>query len=162
MITLLIFSAVRTGFDRDFQIQLHDVSRRLRTRFDRWARTYGLTRAQGVILARLHCQPGLSQIEMAAICEVEPITVGRLVDRLVARGLIERRFDPADRRIRRLHLLPASEALVQKIEAYRTELGDMLLDGLSDEDRETAVNVLLHVKNKLVETPCDKPVMGGK
>ena len=59
------------NFDRDLQIQLHDVARMLRTRFDRWARSYGLTRAQGVILVRLHRQPGLSQIEMAALCEVE-------------------------------------------------------------------------------------------
>ena len=59
----------------------------MRTRFDRWARTYGMTRAQGVILARLARQPGMSQNEMAALCEVEPITVGRLVDRLEARGL---------------------------------------------------------------------------
>src|SRR6202046_4408855 len=90
-----------TNFDSDLQIQLHDVARTLRTRFDRWARTYGLTRAQGVILARLHRQPGLSQIEMADICEVEPITVGRLVDRLEARGLIERRAAPTGPRIKR-------------------------------------------------------------
>ncbi len=54
-----------TNFDQDLQIQLHDVARMLRTRFDRWARTYGMTRAQGVILARLNRQPGLSQIELA-------------------------------------------------------------------------------------------------
>src|ERR1700761_9436889 len=98
----------QTIFDRDPQLLLHDVARLQRTRFDRWARNYGLTRAQGVILARLARQPGISQIEMAAICEVEPITIGRLVDRLEARGLIERRPDPTDRRINRLHLLPAS------------------------------------------------------
>ena len=138
-----------TNFDKDLQIQLHDVARMLRTRFDRWARTYGLTRAQGVILARLHRQPGLSQIELAAICEVEPITVGRLVDRLEARGLIERRADPGDRRIRRLHLLPASKDMLAKIEVYRNELGDYLFDGVSEEERETVLKVLQHMKNKL-------------
>ena len=76
IITLLIIASM-TSFDRDLQFQLHDVARMLRTRFDRWARSYGLTRAQGVILVRLHRQPGISQIEMAALCEVEPITVGR-------------------------------------------------------------------------------------
>src|SRR5208282_6219344 len=96
------------SFDRDPLIVLYDVARLLRTRFDQRARTYGMTRAQWVILARLSRQPGLSQNEMAAICEVEPITVGRLIDRLEMRGLVERRPDPADRRIRRLHLLPAA------------------------------------------------------
>src|SRR3954465_638148 len=63
-------------------IELYDVARLMRTRFDRWARTYGMTRAQGVILARLARQPGMTQNEMAGLCEVEPITVGRLGDRL--------------------------------------------------------------------------------
>jgi MarR family transcriptional regulator, transcriptional regulator for hemolysin len=138
-----------TNFDSDLQIQLHDVARTLRTRFDRWARTYGLTRAQGVILARLHRQPGLSQIEMADICEVEPITVGRLVDRLEARGLLERRPDPSDRRIKRLHLLPASAPIIAGIDTYRSDLSDYLLNGVSAEERETVLKVLSHMKNKL-------------
>ena len=151
------------NFDRDLQFQLHDVARMLRTRFDRWARSYGLTRAQGVILVRLHRQPGLSQIEMAAICEVEPITVGRLVDRLEARGLIERRPDPADRRIRRLHLLPASEPILALIEGYRADVNDYLLSGVSAEARETVVNVLLHMKHKLtMETAGEALVVGGE
>ncbi|HWY61852.1 MAG TPA: MarR family transcriptional regulator [Rhizomicrobium sp.] len=153
----------KTNFDRDLQIQLHDVARMQRTRFDRWARKYGLTRAQGVILARLHRQPGLSQNEMAEICEVEPITVGRLVDRLEARGLLERRPDPTDRRINRLHLLPASEEILAKIEAYRIEQSDYLLDGISDAERETVLRVLSHMKNKLtMETTGDELVVGGE
>jgi DNA-binding MarR family transcriptional regulator len=156
-------SHTKTNFDRDLQIQLHDVARTLRTRFDRWARTYGMTRAQGVILARLHRQPGLSQNEMAEICEVEPITVGRLVDRLEARGLLERRADPTDRRINRLHLLPASEPILAKIEAYRAELSEYLLDGVTAEEREIVVNVLLHMKNKLtIETASEELVAGGE
>src|ERR1700755_716570 len=101
-----------SNLKRDPIFLLHDVARIMRTRFDQWARSYGMTRAQGVILVRLERQPGISQNEMAALCEVEPITVGRLVDRLEARGLIERRPDPADRRVRRLHLLPASQAIL--------------------------------------------------
>lgn len=151
------------NFDRDLMILLHDVARMQRTRFDRWARSYGLTRAQGVILARLNRQPGLSQIEMAAICEVEPITVGRLVDRLEARGLIERRPDPTDRRIKRLHLLPASEPILARIEDYRSDVNDYLLSGVSAETRETVVNVLLHMKHKLaMETAGDALVVGGE
>ena len=69
-------------------VELYDVARLMRTRFDRWARAYGMTRAQGIILARLSRMPGMTQNEMASVCEVEPITVGRLVDRLEARGLL--------------------------------------------------------------------------
>ena len=147
-----------TNFDRDLQILLHDVARLQRTRFDRWARNYGLTRAQGVILARLHRQPGISQIELAAICEVEPITIGRLVDRLETRGLIERRPDPQDRRVRRLHLLPAAGEMIAKIEAYRNELSDYLLDGVDAEARDAMVQVLLQMKNKLTVESAGEPL----
>jgi MarR family transcriptional regulator for hemolysin len=163
VIITLLMTTPMTTFDRDLMILLHDVARMQRTRFDRWARSYGLTRAQGVILARLYRQPGLSQIEMAAICEVEPITVGRLVDRLETRGLIERRPDPADRRIRRLHLLPASEPILARIEDYRADVNDFLLSGVSAEARETVVNVLLHMKHKLtMETAGDALVAAGE
>ena len=116
-----------------------------------------------MILARLNRQPGLSQIELAAICEVEPITVGRLVDRLEARGLLERRPDPADRRIRRLHLLPASKTILAKIEAYKADLDAWLLNGVSLQERQAVVNVLLRMKNKLnMETSGGELVVGGE
>jgi len=90
----------------------------MRTRFDRWARTYGMTRAQGVILARLARQPGMTQNEMAAFARSSHHR-GPLVDRLETRGLLERRLDPADRRIRRLHLLPAAEPSSKRSSATR-------------------------------------------
>ncbi len=149
------------SLDRDILILLNDVARIMRTRFDQWARTYGLTRAQGLILTRLDRQPGLSQNELAAICEVEPITVGRLVDRLEARGFLERRADPTDRRIRRLHLLPASAPVLAAIQDYKMALEDYLTDGLDPAVQETVVNALLHMKTKLtMENASVKLVVG--
>ena len=134
---------------RDPIFLLHDLARIMRTRFDQWARAYGLTRAQGVILVRLERQAGLSQNELAAICEVEPITVGRLVDRLEARGFLERRPDPADRRIRRLHLLPASAPILAAIHDYREALEEYLIEGLDPEVQKAMEEALLHMKFKL-------------
>ena len=138
------------NFDRDMLILLHDVARMQRTRFDQWARNYGMTRAQGIILARLDRQPGLSQNEMAALCEVEPITVGRLVDRLEARGFLERRHDPFDRRIRRLHLLPASAPILAAIQDYKIALENYVTDGLDKSVQEAVIDALVHMKNKLI------------
>ena len=142
------------NLDQDFLILLHDVARIMRTRFDQWARNYGMTRAQGIILTRLDRQPGLSQNELATICEVEPITVGRLVDRLEARGFLERRPDPADRRIRRLHLLPAAAPVLAAIEDYKISLEEYLTEGLDPGVRNAMLEALLHMKFKLtMETP---------
>lgn len=140
-------TAATNPFDRDPLILLHDVARMMRTRFDQFARTRGLTRAQAIILSRLSRQPGLSQNEMAAICEVEPITVGRLIDRLEARGLVERRSDPSDRRIRRLHLLPAAEPLLAEIDFYRNQLNGEFQRLLPAETHEALVDALIQIKN---------------
>ncbi|HEY4076725.1 MAG TPA: MarR family transcriptional regulator [Rhizomicrobium sp.] len=150
------------GMKHEMLVELYDVARMMRTRFDRWARTYGMTRAQGVILARLARQPGMTQNEMAGLCEVEPITIGRLVDRLEARGLLERRLDPSDRRIRRLHLLPAAEPILAEIQSYKDELLRQTTDGLSPETIEIVTNALLHMKNQLTTEPAAKIAAAGE
>ncbi|HEX3674192.1 MAG TPA: MarR family transcriptional regulator [Rhizomicrobium sp.] len=149
-------------FEQDLMIVLNDVARLVRTRFDQRARAFGMTRAQWVILARLNRQPGLSQNEMAAICEVEPITVGRLIDRLEARGFVERRADPADRRIRRLHLLPAAKPLLEDIALYRDELHEQIVVGVAGQDYEKLVETLLQIKDNLTADPNPKLAMAGE
>ena len=142
-------------------VELHDVARLMRTRFDRRARAYGMTRAQGVILMRLERQPGMTQNEMAALCEVEPITVGRLVDRLEARGFLERRLDPSDRRIRRLYLLADSAPVLTAIHRYKDELFQESTEGLDDATMELVTQVLLKMKaNLTTESPARVAAVG--
>ena len=111
------------ALEKDPLFLLYDVARLMRTRADQRARRMGMTRAQWVILAWLELEPGLSQNELAGHVEVEPITVARLIDRLEARGLVERRADPNDRRIKRLHLTAAAAPVLEQIHIYRGELG---------------------------------------
>jgi len=77
---------------------LIDTGRLLRKRFEQNVRGTGLTRAQWQVLKEIYVQEGLNQGALAELLEVEPITVGRLVDRLEQAGLIERRPHPTDRR----------------------------------------------------------------
>ena len=123
-----------------------------------------MTRAQWVILARLSRQPGISQNELAAICEVEPITVGRLIDRLEARGLVERRADPKDRRVRRLHLLPAAESHLEKISGYKDEMAQEISIDIDQQTQDALVDALINIKSKLtvVETPSAKLQIAGE
>jgi MarR family transcriptional regulator for hemolysin len=147
--------------DRDLLIVLHDVARTLRTRFDQKARaSHAMTRAQWIILSRLDRQPGMSQNELAAICEVEPITVARLVDRLEARGLVERRADPNDRRVRRLHLLPAAKPILETIASARGYMNERITEGLDEKARETLIDALLVIKENLAnETLTGDPLV---
>src|SRR5204863_8910486 len=121
-------------------------ARTMRTRADQRARTRGMTRAQWVILARLERQPGITQNEMAAIVEVEPITIARLVDRLEARGLVERRADPKDRRVWRLQLLPAAAPILGEIKQYRAELQALMSAGLDAASFKVMTDGLFRMK----------------
>ena len=114
---------------RDLLYLLHDTARLLRVEADKRARATGMTRAQWVLLLRVRDRPGLSQKELAELLEVEPITVARLIDRLEARGMVQRRPDPKDRRIWRLHLLPPAEPVLEQLHAERE---DMLLMSTDD------------------------------
>ena len=65
--------------------------------------------------------------------EVEPITVARLIDRLEARGMVERRPDPRDRRIWRLHLLRPAHDVLHEIDEQRADMTRMVTAGIDDE-----------------------------
>lgn len=130
----------------DILFLLHDVARHLRQDADRRARAHGLTRAQWIILLRLDRQPGLSQKELAEILEVEPITVARLIDRLERQGMVERRDDPADRRVWRLHILPPARPVLAEMAAERTDMRRAVAEGLPDEALRVVMEALTRMK----------------
>jgi DNA-binding MarR family transcriptional regulator len=115
---------------RDLLSDIITLGRLIRIEADKRARTHGMTRAQWGILIRLEKQPGLLQKELAEALEVEPITVARLVDRLEAKAMVERRSDPMDRRCWRLHLTEASRPLLSEIDAQLTEVAAIACAGM--------------------------------
>jgi MarR family transcriptional regulator for hemolysin len=136
-------------FEHDLLFLLHDVARLLRVDADKRARAHGMTRAQWGILIWLDRQPGISQKELAELLEVEPITVARLVDRLEARGMVERRPDPRDRRIWRLHLSrPAHQALLE-INTQRAEMSAMVTAGIDAPQQTIMIEALARMKATL-------------
>lgn len=136
-------------YSRDLLFLLHDVARLMRTEGDKRARQHGMTRAQWVILIWLERWPGLSQKEVAELLEVEPITVARLVDRLEARGMVERRPDPSDRRVWRLHLLPPSSRVIDEIATHKAEMLEMVTAGLDAATQEHLADALFKMKENI-------------
>ena len=79
-------------------------------RFPRVAAEFGLP-PQGLGLMRmLHPGDALPMKELAAALSCEASNFTGIVDRLEERGLVERRADSDDRRVKRLALTPAGEA----------------------------------------------------
>ncbi len=148
------------SFETDLLFVLHDVARLMRVRADQRARAHGMTRAQWVILFYLQIHPGMSQNELAGLVEVEPITIARLVDRLETRGLVERRHDPKDRRVRRLHLTPAAQPFLGLLETYREDLRSRLTCGLDAETVKQLAKSLLTMKDNLLAEKRDAAKAG--
>ena len=138
-------------YQRDLLFLLHDVARLLRVEVDKRARVNGMTRAQWAILIWLERQPGISQKELSEILEVEPITVARLIDRLEARGIVERRPDPRDRRIWRLHLLRPACDVLHEIDEQRADMRRIITAGISEASLETLTEALLRMKATLTQ-----------
>lgn len=141
-----------TDFQNELLFLLHDVARLLRVDADKRARAHGMTRAQWAILIRLDRQPGLSQKELAELLEVEPITVARLIDRLEGAGMVERRPDPRDRRIWRLHLRPAAVPMLAEIAHQRDEIIRMLSPGIDRATLDTVTDALETMKANLLRS----------
>jgi DNA-binding MarR family transcriptional regulator len=140
---------------------LHDVARLLRKRFEQHAKGCGLTRSQWHVLAYLAQNEGINQTGLAELLDIEPITVGRLVDKLQAMGLIERRPAPSDRRVWLLYSTPAAASQL----AHLRELGDLprgeALANVSEADREQLAALLQALKVNLAAA-CDTPATTKK
>ena len=149
---------------REFAFLINDVARLLRTLADQRARQFGMTRAQWAVLARLESNEGLKQSELAEMLDLQPITLTRLVDRLCANGLIERRADPDDRRAKRLYLTPQARPLMDRLAELGQDMMKTVLGGFDVATIERMILELSHTKenlkgaiaNKIAERPVEK------
>jgi MarR family transcriptional regulator for hemolysin len=126
------------------------VTRLLRKHFDRRAEPLGLTRAQWRAIKVIHRQPGISQKALAELLEMEAIPVGRVIDRLQQAGFVERRADPGDRRVWRLHTTVRAHGVLDGMEVIAAGLRDDALAGISDAELAACVDVLERMKQNLL------------
>jgi DNA-binding MarR family transcriptional regulator len=126
--------------------EIGETAHALRKAFDRRAVGMGVTRAQWKVLFRLERVPGLRQIELADMLDIEPITLSRIVDRLEEAGLVERVADPADRRAWRLHVTPKAQPLIAKLQAVADEMIAEAFAGVDPTHIAIAREVLARVR----------------
>ncbi|PWK83511.1 MarR family winged helix-turn-helix transcriptional regulator [Fulvimonas soli] len=135
--------------DISFGYLLSDVTLLFRKHFDRRAERFGLTRAQWRAIKMLYRREDLRQNELAEQLEMEPIAVGRVIDRLQAAGFVERRPDPKDRRAWRLHLTPQARAVVDDMEEISRGLRRDATLGLTVDELRQTLAVLGRIKDNL-------------
>ena len=143
----------REDLSRNFGFLLNDVARLLRTAYDRRIKALGLTRSQWWVLTHLFRGDGISQTELAETLEIEKPTLGRLLDRLEAKGWVRRDHDARDRRVWRVHLTEEVEPALRTMRAIAAELRRDALAGMNAAERERFVDTLLAIKSNLQRLP---------
>ncbi|MBN8968895.1 MAG: MarR family transcriptional regulator [Rhizobiales bacterium] len=142
---------------RQFVAQLIESSRLLRNYIDHRAKSRGTTRAQWIVLFRLREQEGLSQVDLADVLELQPISLVRLLDRLVEHGLLERRTDPRDRRANQLFLTSTGRRLVDDLDSLRDAIACDVLRDVPDEAIRASLDTLAAVKNRVKDAAQGTP-----
>jgi len=137
------------GLKRQLVAQLVESSRLLRNFINHRAKTRGTTRAQWIVLYRLREQEGLSQVDLAEVLELQPISLVRLLDRLVEHGLLERRHDPRDRRANRLFLTASGKQLVDDLDSLRDAIANDVMQDLSADEMQTSLDALRAMKERI-------------
>lgn len=126
--------------------EIGETAHTLRKAFDRLAVGLSVTRAQWKVLFNLTRKPGLRQVELADLLDLEPITLCRIVDRLEEAGLVERSRDPDDRRAWQLHVTQKAQPLIEKLQAVGAELVGQAFAGIDPKDIEITRRVLAQVR----------------
>lgn len=145
--------------NQSFGFVIHDIARLLHRRFDRKTQALGLTRSQWSVLAHLHRHDGWRQTDLADLLEVRPISLTRLIDRLVKNGWVERRSDPDDRRANRIFLTEKVTPLLNQLRNLGKEIREEALQGIPKEERERFMATLLRIRANVAELPsaAEKP-----
>ena len=132
---------------------LAQVARLMRRAFDERAREIGVTRPQGQVRSVLLRHEGIKQGGLAEILEVEPITAGRMIDRMQDAKLVERKTDPADRRAWRLFLTPRGREIIDRLQPLAMETTEKTLKGISEDDQADLLRTLDTMLENLTGRP---------
>ena len=136
--------------DHNFGFLVHDVARLMRVAYDRRAKALGLTRSQWWVLNHLYFNEGITQSELADLLDVEKPTLGRLLDRLEAKGWIARQPDRHDRRAKRVYLTGEVQALMRALRKLAAALRKDALEGMDARAQRHLFDSLLLIKANLL------------
>lgn len=106
------------------------------------AAALGLSPGQPKILEFLAAQGEHEQKAIADYCEIEPATVGSILTRMEAAGLVTRRNRPGNRRSLYVSLTPRGQELAGALNGIFAEAEAQITAGLTAEERQTLTGLL--------------------
>ena len=133
-----------------FPIRLGEVARMWRNELDRRLKHLGLSQARGFALLLLSQHQGaMPQNELAERVGIRGSTLVRQLDLLERQGLVERRENLQDRRVKTVHLTRKAQPLVGQIEAVAQRLRREALAEIGLSELRSCLSVLDRVKSRL-------------
>jgi MarR family transcriptional repressor of mepA len=109
---------------------------------EEWIRERELSRSQSFVLGYLVQKPGLIQRDIAEITRTSAASVSSLLQGLERRGLVERRSDDGNERVKRVYATPAGAELIAGFEAAMAGADETILAPLDPTER-AALHTLL-------------------
>jgi MarR family transcriptional regulator, transcriptional regulator for hemolysin len=135
-----------------FTHALVHIAKRWRWCLDRRLRHTGLTQARWSTLLQVkRGGEGMGQRQLADHVGIESATLVPLLDSLTTLGMVERRPDSRDRRVKTVHLGPSAEPVLAEIEAIADDLRAELLQGVAEQDLRACIRVLEHIRTCIPE-----------
>jgi len=104
-----------------------------------------VTRSQWAMIVVVARTPGLTQRMIAERLEMSEASAGRLIDRLCAEGLLERRERDDDRRARAVYVTKAAEPLLTKLGEIAGQGEQQVFKGFSEEEIEQLDGFLFRI-----------------
>jgi DNA-binding MarR family transcriptional regulator len=108
---------------------------------------FDLTPVQYAAMVAIDEQAGIDATRLSAQVAFDRSTLGNVLERLEARGFVQRYSSPEDKRVKLLKLSPEGRAVVKRAEAAVRRAQDRMLAPLAPKDRK----VLLDLLGQLVE-----------
>ncbi len=132
---------------------VHDVSRIRKKVVDKAVAPMGITRSQFWVLVNIarYGQDGIAQTELARLMSVGKVSLGGLIDRMEANGILERLPDPVDRRAKKVLMTEKGEDLLHRLQEAALEINKQIMRGITKEQNKLLDGLLHTMKHNLLQ-----------
>ena len=132
----------RDTLSSEFLESLNKASRKIHTAFNQQVTAHGLTYPRARVLFRLAKKQGMTQSELACEMELEQATMVRLLDRMEENGVIERRPDANDRRVKLIVLTPHGEEQAALVKSIADRMRMRIFADIDEKDLRASIALI--------------------
>jgi DNA-binding MarR family transcriptional regulator len=132
---------------------LEEAARVYLRRLEEHARDFALEPMGCKVLLVLAENEGVTQQRLSELAMLEPVAMGRILERLEVKGLVERRRRPGDRRARAVALTPKALNMVPTLWRTVKESLSEALTGISMTEKRLLMDALRRVRSNVSARP---------